>query len=115
MGAYAPHCQRFIGVLSRFTGRFSRILIAFGQPVSHDKTDVSEVDSVIIVQVSSEVVVAGLADCQAVPVRLWVFLKGFRPGLMARPVEIEAPIMVLFTMSFAGVLVVTLNGKSRPK
>ena len=30
------------------------------------------------------------------------FVKGFRPGLITRPVEIEFPIMVLFTMSRIG-------------
>ena len=34
---------------------------------------------------------------------------------MPRPVEIEVPIMVLFTMSRAGALIMALNGKSRPK
>jgi hypothetical protein len=34
----------------------------------------------------------------------------FFSGSMARPVEIEVPIMVLFTMSRAGALIMKLNG-----
>ena len=41
------------------------------------------------------------------------FLAGVSAVLMARRVENEAPIVVLFTMLCAGALIMRLNGKSR--